>query len=104
MRAIMAMLFNAAEYTGSPIDGPPTDVGTYVHSGSKIGFDWTNGDSDAQVQVSRDSGSTIYATYAPKTNSWDSALTQAAWDAAGYVFSVRHIDGIYTSAWVDYAA
>jgi len=102
MQMLMAMLINSAEYVGSPIAGPPTNVDTYIYSGSKIGFDWTIGDNDAQVQVSRDGGSTTYATYAARTANWDSGQTQVAWDAAGYVFSVRHIDGIYTSAWVDY--
>ena len=102
MQMLMAMLMNAAEYVGSPIDGPPTNVAEYIYSGSKVGFTWTNGDSDAQVQVSIDGGSTVDRTFAAKTNDWPTGYTETFWDAQGYVFAVRHVDGIYTSAWVAY--
>jgi hypothetical protein len=103
MKEAMALLMNAAEYLGTPPDGPPTNVGKYTYSGTKIGFDWTNGDIDAQLQVSRDGGSTVFESLAPKTTSWPSDLTQTAWDAAGYSFAVRHIDGIYTTSWAVYS-
>jgi hypothetical protein len=101
MQMLMAMLMNAAEYLGSPIDGPPTDVAEYIYSGTKIGYTWVVGDVDAQVQVSIDGGTTVDRTFAPKTVDWATGYTETAWDAAGYTFAVRHIDGIYTSAWVE---
>jgi hypothetical protein len=102
MQQVLAMLINSAFYEGTAPDGPPTNVGTYTYSGTKIGFDWTNGDGDAQLQVSRDGGSTVFESLAARTTSWDSGLTQTAWNAAGYSFAVRHIDGIYTTSWAVY--
>ena len=104
MQMLMAMLMNAAEYLGSPIAGPPTNVAEYIYAGTKVGFTWTNGDTDAQVQVSIDGGTTVAQTFAPKTNDWPTGYTETVWDTQGYVFAVRHIDGIYTSAWVEESA
>jgi hypothetical protein len=80
-------------------------VARFIHSGSKIGFSWTNGDADAQVQTSYDEGSTVEKTLAPKTNSDSNidGMTEAEWNASGNTFAVRHIDGIYTSAGVEEA-
>lgn len=100
MQTAMALLFNAAEYLGEPIDGPPTNVESYIYSGTKIGFSWTNGDVDASIQYSYDNGSTVEGELAPKTHQHDTGMAESVWNASGNTFAVRHIDGIYTTAWV----
>lgn len=103
MQEIMCMLMNASEYLGSPIAGPPYNLDKYVHSGPKIGFSWSNGDRDAEIDYSYDGGTTIKGVLAPQEASWNTVYTDATWDASGNTFAVRHRDGIYTSAWVEYS-
>ena len=95
MQHIFAMcLARRIEVTGDGPGAAPSDVDTYLYSGSKIGISWTNGDTKAQTEVSIDGGSTVHDIVAPRVDTYDTGLT------SGVVPAVRHVlNGQYT-AWV----
>lgn len=95
MQAILAML--ALRYTTPELDGPdaaPSNVDTYLYSGTKIGISWTNGDDTAQTDVSIDGGSSVHTTVPARIAQYDTGLT------SGVVPAVRHTKNGITTDWV----
>lgn len=96
MQAILAML--ALRHSAPELDGPdapPTNVNTYLYSGTKIGISWTNGDATAQTDVSIDGGSSVHTTVPAGIAQYDTGLT------SGVNPAVRHTKNGITTDWAE---
>ena len=88
----------AADLAGqTPPTGPPTNVGWEYYSGTKILYTWTNAGSYT-TQYSQDGGSTIWGSVGPGQAAFASGST-TLYES----FAVRHINGVYASAWASLA-
>ena len=86
----------AADLAGqTPPTGPPTNVDWEYYSGTKYLYTWTNAGSYT-TQYSEDSGSTVLGSVGPGESAWASGSTTFK-----SLFSVRHINGLYASAWAN---
>lgn len=79
-------------------DGPPQNINWQYYSGTKIQYTWTSWDTAYETQVSKDEGATVYDTFGPGVQEWNSGDTSVDID-----YRFRHRQGGLTTAWIGLA-